>query len=677
MLIKSLRLAILLVLLPCVTAQARIGDWGEPITINSFPYVHRASTLSRSSQIDGYSCASNLSESGPEVLYRLQIGQSGILNVQLQGDNGQVDVDIHLLSAMTQSGTQASACLARNNRSLEQSLSAGTYYLAVDSYAGAAQAGDYTLNVQFTAEGAWNSRPIAQGVTLETKRYDALFGGSQFGSVIKVDLNTPNVEVKPVRSNGCQTTSQLAQSVGAVAAINGGYFDGTCGSVSLLKIDGRFYNSNARSRSAIGFFQNGTPAIDWIAAGQDWPAVYHALGGLSRLATAGAVDVQWERDSATYGFTHYRNPRTAVGIGDNQELIMATLDGRTSAGLGVSLFDMAQWLVWLGTNDALNLDGGGSTTLWTHTEGVVNYPSDNGLADHNGQRGVANILAVFAPRLQRPSEWVVNGGPSQISVGEQASYEVWARDPDGSWITISAQHNGQGQLNLNNRADGSASLSYRASQFDPPQLTITLQVRNDQDQIDGSQSINLQIFGTTENNAGEMMFGGMETGGMETGGIITEGMEVAGSEMNAGAMTAGTQMQTGGNQMQPAGTEVQAGQIINAGEMAAASDMIYAGTQVPNAGNEQNNNDGSSSPYPNNGGSQMYAGQMSRDPMAGNPSQALPSGIPATPGDGEASCQQGQTSLSLNLILLFLFGLFIYAKNIFYPSAHHRRPRFL
>ena len=52
----------------------------------------------------------------------------------------------------------------------------------------------------------------------------------------------------------------------------------------------------------------------------------------------------------------------------------------------------------------------------------------------------------------------------------------------------------------------------------------------------------------------------------------------------------------GGNQMQPAGTEVQAGQIIDAGEMVAASDMMYAGTQVPTAGNEQNNNGGSSSP---------------------------------------------------------------------------------
>ena len=669
MLMTRLSSVLLLLLLSSLSAQARIGDWGEPITIDRFPYIHHSSTLSRSSQIDSYSCANNLSESGPEVLYRLQIAQSGILNVQLLGDNGQVDVDIHLLSAMSQSGTQASACLARNNLSLEQSLTAGTYYLAVDSYAGAAQAGEYTLNVQFTAEGEWNTRPVAQGVSLETKRYDALFGGSQYGSVLKVDLNHPNVEVKPVRSVSCQTTSQLAQSVGAVAAINGGYFDGSCGSVSLLKIDGQLYNSNARSRSAIGFFQNGLPVIDWIAAGQDWPAVYHALGGLSKLVSTGSIDVQWERDAATYGFTHYRNPRTAVGIGDNQELIMATLDGRTTAGLGVSLFDMAQWLVWLGANEALNLDGGGSTTLWTHTEGVVNYPSDNGLADHNGQRGVANILAVFAPRLQRACEWVINGGPNQLSVGDEARFDLWARDPDGAWITITAQHNGQGQLNLNNRADGTAELTYRASLYDPNQLTINLEARDDQNQIDGTQAIILQISGTQDNNAGEMMTAGMESGGMNAGTDMAGTMN-AGHEASAGHMTAGTQMQTAGTQMQIAGSEVPAGQYMNAGEMMGAQDMMY-----PVGGSNQNNNAGYSMLNPDAGGSQMYAGQMSRGPLTGGQTQAQPLDMPSSSADQGPSCDQKKTTLPFNIVIVLLAILIICTKNISYIALGRAKLR--
>jgi exopolysaccharide biosynthesis protein len=48
----------------------------------------------------------------------------------------------------------------------------------------------------------------------------------------------------------------------------------------------------------------------------------------------------------------------------------------------------------IGLTDALNLDGGGSSTLWTRSAGVLNHPSDNGRFDHFGQRVVPNIIAI-------------------------------------------------------------------------------------------------------------------------------------------------------------------------------------------------------------------------------------------------------------------------------------------
>lgn len=44
--------------------------------------------------------------------------------------------------------------------------------------------------------------------------------------------------------------------------------------------------------------------------------------------------------------------------------------------------------------NALNLDGGGSTTMWIKGKGVVNHPSDNGKFDHEGARAVANAIIV-------------------------------------------------------------------------------------------------------------------------------------------------------------------------------------------------------------------------------------------------------------------------------------------
>lgn len=626
-----------LTFLSTTAAEARVGDWGDPILISALPFTHSASTSPRASLIDSYSCAPQLSESGPEVLYRLDLSDGGVLSVQLEGDNATVDVDIHLLSATSSASRVATSCLARNNRALEQSVSAGTYYLAVDSYAGATQAGPYTLRVTLSPDDGWSRRPVANGVTLETKRYDALFGGNQFGSVLRVDLSEPGVEVKPVRSAQCQTTSQLARSAGAVAAINGGYFDGVCGSVSLVKIDGQLFNTNARSRSAIGFTAQGSPMIDWIEAGRDWPSARHALGGLSRLAQSGAVQVEWERDSATYSFTYGANPRTGVGIGAPDELILATLDGRTAAGAGVSLFDFGQWLVWVGAREALNLDGGGSTTLWTSLEEVVNYPSDNGVADHAGERPVASILAVFAPPLQRETEWVVRGESAPLSPGERLELEVFARDPDGELIALSARSTGAGQLSFSDLGDGGATLSYTASSQDPAQLELIIEARVG-GRVDGTWRQALTVIGGGP-------IGGVE--GPEEGATeAPEGGAPLGGYPEAGV--------TGGVEASTAGQAVQAGVTPPPGGAQPSG-----GAGAPPVGGAQG---GSATPPPVGGVSSGGAEPRPLPPplpsggteqQRGGSTPFVPPASQAQSAEG-ASCEQAQGSPSLWVLLASL-----------------------
>ena len=88
------------------------------------------------------------------------------------------------------------------------------------------------------------------------------------------------------------------------------------------------------------------------------------------------------------------NPRSVIGIDENEYISLITFDGRTASGEGLSTPALATWLRnELNLVQALNLDGGGSTTLMVRQcwlNDIVSHPSDNGVADHLGSRAVSN-----------------------------------------------------------------------------------------------------------------------------------------------------------------------------------------------------------------------------------------------------------------------------------------------
>lgn len=471
---------------------ARPGDLGEPLVVPAFPFVHAASTVGRQSSIDRYSCAPNLSEVGPEVVYRTEVVRSGALTAWVDGDTAQVDIDVHLLSSLSLDGTRtATACLARGNRWAAAQVGPGTYFVVVDSYEGSERAGPFRLRVDFQPVDEWYVRPVARGVTLKTKVHSALFGAHQTTSVLEVDLADPEVRVRPVGGGACTRTSQLARAAGAVAAVNGGFFNTTnCGSVSLLKIDGTLLARNATTRTAFGITQSDTPLLALIAAGADWPEVVQAVGGVPRIVSASALDVRTQEEGASADFETTRHPRTAVGVTATGAVLLATVDGRTSAGAGMSLPELAQWMIAIGARDALNFDGGGSTTLWVESEpfdGIVNYPSDNGQADHLGERAVSNAVAVFAPRLDRDALWLTSPPAGPVPEGTSWSYEAVAADPEGAAIRFFVDRSSVGgPVLLSDRGDGTARLTVVPSRDDAAGGEVVLRLEA---AVSGSRSV--------------------------------------------------------------------------------------------------------------------------------------------------------------------------------------------
>jgi Phosphodiester glycosidase len=84
-----------------------------------------------------------------------------------------------------------------------------------------------------------------------------------------------------------------------------------------------------------------------------------------------------------------RHPRTAIGFSrDSSTLYLLVVDGRQEASVGMTLTELATLMRRLGAWNAMNFDGGGSTTMVVDGV-VVNKPSDSA-----GEREIASALAV-------------------------------------------------------------------------------------------------------------------------------------------------------------------------------------------------------------------------------------------------------------------------------------------
>lgn len=110
--------------------------------------------------------------------------------------------------------------------------------------------------------------------------------------------------------------------------------------------------------------------------------------GVPQLIKDGKIDITWENEGVSKSFVETRHPRTAVAKLKDGKFLMITVDGRTESSGGIGLQDLAEYLLLLGATDAMNLDGGGSTTMFVDGK-VVNHPSDK-----EGERKVGDAILV-------------------------------------------------------------------------------------------------------------------------------------------------------------------------------------------------------------------------------------------------------------------------------------------
>ena len=254
-------------------------------------------------------------------------------------------------------------------------------------------------------EAKWETTRFDNGIVLKQVHFtdSSLFNSNQYISILEIPNSGEALSFHVVADTILRHTSVMAAENRAIAAINGSFFRYNLpyNSVDYLRID--------RTRLAQNTYDEGDKRL------------FHQLGAVivngGKLAV-GKADLSndlWESgvdadDILTSGpllifdgdreemknesFYTLRHPRSAVASKGDSLIFLVTVDGRAAQAAGMSLKELQSILSWLGADRALNLDGGGSTTMYIRDKGVVNHPTDNRQFDNQGERKVANCVII-------------------------------------------------------------------------------------------------------------------------------------------------------------------------------------------------------------------------------------------------------------------------------------------
>lgn len=192
------------------------------------------------------------------------------------------------------------------------------------------------------------------------------------------------------------TVSDFAHAHEAAAAVNGGFW-GMWQRPSGVTAGGGEVWSTSEPSAEFGHFavlRSGRAVVRAPGEGEaedDLRRITDAVSGRPILARGGRVDVE---TLDAFETANYRQPRTAVGVSrDGRRVFIVVADGRQDHSRGLTLYQLARQLIALGAWRAINLDGGGSSTMFVRQAGgVVSSPSPG--------RWV-RMLGLDAPRTRR------------------------------------------------------------------------------------------------------------------------------------------------------------------------------------------------------------------------------------------------------------------------------------
>ena len=259
-----------------------------------------------------------------------------------------------------------------------------------------------------TAEaGAWSAwnpvpGPVPDGIRLFALEEDSIPLRAWYA---RVDAGHPDIDLSVIVADdedGRASVSELAASTGACLLVNAGYFRmdlDPSTHVGLLMSGGNLVQTATRgvyrddlrypvARAAIGFSAADVPSVGFVRTRSDsvfvlegppdnkpgspapepesewltWDVV-DAVSGGPALLKDGSVAITTDEEVFFGTAIPNIHPRTAAGLTADGDVILMVVDGRQSDSRGVSLEELARLMLSAGAVTALNLDGGGSSTM--------------------------------------------------------------------------------------------------------------------------------------------------------------------------------------------------------------------------------------------------------------------------------------------------------------------------
>jgi exopolysaccharide biosynthesis protein len=216
--------------------------------------------------------------------------------------------------------------------------------------------------------------------------FDGTFKASDVS--LKIDaVNQPRLADKLVVYTPEYARSSLTPAKGLELVLVRGRIVGIHRNDTLIPPDGVVVSASGVKAEALKHLRLGEKVELDYSVEKPWNLIKHAVCGGPRLVSDGKTDINGKEEKFSNSIVYGRHPRTAVAITFNGDLLFVVVDGRSKRSVGMKLEELASYLRKLGARHAINLDGGGSSSMIINGK-TVNKPSDG------GERRISNGILV-------------------------------------------------------------------------------------------------------------------------------------------------------------------------------------------------------------------------------------------------------------------------------------------